>query len=66
MSSGENDSIYDSIYYNTNKQGTNEKMLEYTSVNFNREKEILEIIVHIKSFYSVLPLMQISRLLDQD
>lgn len=25
-------------------------MLEYTSVNFNREKEILEIIVHIKSF----------------
>lgn len=50
-----NYSLYDSIYFNTNKQEADEKRVHYTSVNFNRENDPLEIIVHIKPFDSVLP-----------
>lgn len=50
-----NYSLYDSIYFNTNKQEADEKRVHSTSVNFNRENDPLEILCILNPLTQFFP-----------
>lgn len=46
-------------------KGLMTKMLEYTNINFNKDKDLKSLCI-LKAFYSALPLKQVSWLVEQE